>query len=166
MKQKIYGGEVKDLINLNNTPLEIDLLFNNKKLDAIRYLLVLYTEQKKMTVTELLYYFTIVNIGLEDYSEMSRMNIYLKNRREINKILIFLSNLNYISVEGDFKKNIDNFKLKITPLGINFINNVETNWMKNYINLFQDIISKNRYEQTRGKFNQILLGDEKIAKSK
>ncbi|EGO8651577.1 hypothetical protein EFL05_11875, partial [Enterococcus faecalis] len=63
----------------NNTPLEIDLLFDNKKLDAMKYLLVMYTRQKKMTVTELLYYFSIVNISLEEYTEIPRMNIYLKN---------------------------------------------------------------------------------------
>jgi hypothetical protein len=165
MKQEIFGGEVRDLNKPNNTPLEIDLLFDNKKLDAMKYLLVMYTRQKKMTVTELLYYFSIVNISLEEYTEIPRMNIYLKNRKEISGILIFLSNLNYILIEGDFNKNIDNFKVKITEIGIDFIESAEINWMMEYIGLFKDIMFKNRYEQTKGRFNQILWGDEKIAKS-
>ncbi|HDV0821059.1 TPA: hypothetical protein RHK00_002851 [Enterococcus faecalis] len=156
---------MRDLNKPNNTPLEIDLLFDNKKLDAMKYLLVMYTRQKKMTVTELLYYFSIVNISLEEYTEIPRMNIYLKNRKEISGILIFLSNLNYILIEGDFNKNIDNFKVKITEIGIDFVENAEINWMMEYIGLFKDIMSKNRYEQTKGRFNQILWGDEKIVKS-
>ncbi|MFW3579475.1 hypothetical protein ACN9KL_13840 [Vagococcus fluvialis] len=56
--------DVKRQVDL---PIEIDLLFDNKKLDAMKYLLIMYQikmkSNRRISFEELLYYYTLLYYG-------------------------------------------------------------------------------------------------------
>ena len=165
MNKKIFGGEVSDLNESFNASLELELLFKNRKLEALKYLLVLYIRNKKIGINELLYYYSIINIGLDDSFDTPRINVYLKDKKAINQIVLFLDNLNFIIIDGNLTQKLENFKVKITDDGKDFIEKFEVTWMKEYLQSFEDIISLNKYEQKKNRFNQMLIGDEIVVKS-
>ncbi len=165
MNKKIFGGEVSDLNESFNASLELELLFKNRKLEALKYLLVLYIRNKKIGINELLYYYSIINIGLDDSFDTPRINVYLKDKKAINQIVLFLDNLNFIIIDGNLTQKLENFKVKITDDGKDFIEKFEVTWMKEYLQSFEDIISLNKYEEKKNRFNQMLIGDEIVVKS-
>ncbi|EHR4852472.1 hypothetical protein KUB85_002857, partial [Enterococcus faecalis] len=130
-----------------NASLELELLFKNRKLEALKYLLVLYIRNKKIGINELLYYYSIINIGLDDSFDTPRINVYLKDKKAINQIVLFLDNLNFIIIDGNLTQKLENFKVKITDDGKDFIEKFEVTWMKEYLQSFEDIISLNKYEE-------------------
>ncbi|EMC0698284.1 TPA: hypothetical protein ACNIAK_002227 [Enterococcus faecalis] len=156
---------MSDLNESFNASLELELLFKNRKLEALKYLLVLYIRNKKIGINELLYYYSIINIGLDDSFDTPRINVYLKDKKAINQIVLFLDNLNFIIIDGNLTQKLENFKVKITDDGKDFIEKFEVTWMKEYLQSFEDIISLNKYEEKKNRFNQMLIGDEIVVKS-
>ncbi|WP_060207234.1 hypothetical protein, partial [Sporosarcina koreensis] len=108
--------------NVFQLPAEIDLLFDNKKLDVLKYLAILYHlkeifRKRRLSLEQLLYYYSVI------YFENHETNTpliykYLRDKKGMNEIMIYLDNLQFIQVHGDIFTPINKLKISITQKGI------------------------------------------------
>src|SRR5699024_12379231 len=99
-------------------PTEIYLIFDNKKLDVLKYLLIIYHlkekfRKRRISLEELLYYYSII------YFKNHKINApliykYLRDKKRINEIMISLENLDFIQVHGDIFTPINKLIISIT----------------------------------------------------
>ena len=116
------------MINDNRSyhlPIEIDLLFDNKKLDILKYLGILYyangnLKKRKLNIEQLLYYYSML------YFETSNTNApmiykYLRDEKRIHEIVIYLENLGFVEVHGDIFTRLNSLMISISEAGIEAI---------------------------------------------
>lgn len=123
---------MNDLVNRNSiVPLSIELLFNNEKLDLMKFLYLLHAfslkSNRRIKVSEVLFYYSLVNFNLrifiEDNQENKRsieqpsINQYFRFQSKIQKILLDISHLQFAEFKGELSKKLDEITLKITPEG-------------------------------------------------
>ena len=88
MKKKRFGGEMKDL-NKNSDyelPLELELIFDNKKLDMFEYIVIIFLatsqfKKRSVSIEQMVYYYTIF-FSLNSKSKTPL--IYKYNKEKIN----------------------------------------------------------------------------------
>lgn len=145
-------------------PIEIDLLFDNKKLDVFVYLGILYNyklhfRKKTITLEHLLYYYTIV------YSQDKDLDVpliykYLRDKERLNENIIYLSNLGFVLLEGDILTSTKKLKISITDLGIETIANWESENVQLYIQDIYEVMKNYPYENKSKSFKQLLYEGE------
>lgn len=145
-------------------PLEIDLLFDNKKLDILKYLGILYqvktkTKKRKLNLEQLLYYYSIL------YYETSNTSTpliykYLRDKKRISEILIYLENLKFIQIHGDVFTRLNRLQVSITELGIQSIESWQSDSILQYLNNISNILEKYPYESKVSKFQKLLYEGE------
>ena len=147
-----------------NLPLEIDLLFDNKKLDILKYLGIIYqvktrTKKRKLNLEQLLYYYTIL------YYETSNTSTpliykYLRDKKRISEILIYLENLKFVQVHGDVFTRLNGLQVSITELGIQSIGSWQSDSISLYLNNISDILEKYPYGSKVSEFQKLLYEGE------
>ena len=108
MTKKMYGGEVNALEkqtenNNYQSPFEIELLFDNKKLELFQYLVIMYSclkdnRKRKLSIEQLLYFYTII-FSETDETKTPLIFKYNKDKSKINEVLIALSSIKFMSME-------------------------------------------------------------------
>lgn len=147
-----------------NLPIEIKFLFDNSKLDALTYLVILYsikknTRKKFTNLEQLLYYYTIVNQNI-DTAELPLINKQLVDGQKILKLLIYLSNFDYLSVEGSLLSKKSDLKIKITDMGFNLVENWESVYIRKFVDGVCEKMLNDPYDTSHIIFNKKLYGVE------
>jgi hypothetical protein len=152
-----FGGGIRDLrtykkVNLGSVPPSVQLLFENTKLDLIKTILLLYSyslrnSRKYRKVSEIVFYYSIVNfdlIGLFlshiDTNKVFSTNQYFRFQYSINQLLLQLSQLGFIEVKGSPFVKFDDIKVRITSLGISFVNTLDSDYFKKIVNKYLNAI--------------------------
>ncbi|WP_445430108.1 hypothetical protein [Bacillus atrophaeus] len=146
--------------NTFQLPTEIDLLFDNKKLDVLKYLLIIYHlkenfRKRRIGLEELLYYYSII------YFKNHEINApliykYLRDKKRINEIMISLENLEFIQVHGDILTPINKLRFSITKKGIETIKSLESESVVLYSENISIIIKNYPFESMGEEFKQLL----------
>lgn len=166
--KKMCGGGVNVLKSRKNdgyqSPFEIELLFDNKKLEIFQYLVILYsclkdTGKKKLSLEQLLYYYTII-FFVNDGTKTPLIFKYSKDKSKLNGIIIALSSLGFIEVAGNLTSSINTLKISITEEGIRFIEEAKSESINKYMMHMRDIIIRNPYEKKLLRFNKLLYEGE------
>lgn len=164
MMKKKYGGGVSDLVNQNmsnyQSPFEIELLFDNKKLEVFQYLIILYSclkdnRKRKLSIEQLLYFYTII-FSETDETKTPLIFKYNKDKSRINEVLIALSSLQYIEVDGKVISPIKTLKFSITKHGIEFLEGIQSPVLEEYIDVIRNIIHRRPYEKNSVYFKTLL----------
>ena len=148
------------LVNdVNIVPPSIELLFNNEKLDTIKFLCLLHAfslvTKRHVKVVELLFYYGIVNFNLNKlFDENSQsfysasnpsINLYFRFQNKLPKIIINLTNLNLINFKGDFSKKREELILKISSEGQNLIKELDSEFFLELIDKYNLVINSTKY---------------------
>ncbi|MGM0727618.1 MAG: hypothetical protein ACQETS_15275 [Bacillota bacterium] len=148
-------------------PTEIDLLFDNIKLDILKYLLIIYHlkenfNKRRLSLEELLYYYSIIYFENHEI-DAPLIYKYLRDKKTINESMISLENLEFIQVHGDIFTPIDKLRISITKKGIETIKSLESENVVLYSENIFIIIKSYPYGNMGENFNQLLYeGDLKI----
>lgn len=123
-------------------PPSIELLFNNEKLDTIKFLCLLNAfsllTKRHIKVPELLFYYGLVNFNLyklfdeniqnsTNYSNPS-INLYFRFQTKLPKIIINLINFKFIDFKGDLSNKRAELSLKISPIGQDMIKEMDSHF--------------------------------------
>lgn len=141
-------------------PKEIDLLFDNKKLDILKYLYILYLaktklKKKKLNLDQLLYYYTLLSFETS-YTSTPKIYKYLRDKKRINEAIIYLENLKLIQVYGEVYIKLSNLKISISKSGIELINFGTTESFEAYISHISNIMDKYPYGTKVQQFQNLL----------
>lgn len=145
---------------LSHLPIEIDLLFDNKKLDTLKYLGILYqakirTRKRKFNIEQLLYYYTLLYYETNNIST-PLIYKYLRDRKRINELLIYLENLKFIQVHGDVSSRLNGLQVSITEAGIQAIESWQSDSILIYFNHISNILEKYPYGSMISEFQNLL----------
>src|SRR5699024_771773 len=145
-------------------PTEIDLLFDNKKLDVLKYLLIIYHlkenfRKRRISLEELLYYYSII------YFKNHKINApliykYLKDKKRIKEIMISLENQEYIQVNGDIFTPINKLRISITKKRNKTIKYLQSESVVLYSENISINIKNYPYGSMEGEFKQLLYEGE------
>ncbi|WP_137664928.1 hypothetical protein [Enterococcus hulanensis] len=148
----------------SHLPVEIDLLFDNKKLDILKYLSILYQakislRQRKLTLEQLLYYYSVL------YFKTSSGNTpliykYLRDKKRINEIIIYLENLGFVKVDGDITTQLNGLKVSISKDGIAAIDSWQSESINVYLNHISIIMDECSYGTKNSEFQNLLYEGE------
>ncbi|MDF2085657.1 hypothetical protein [Bacillus pseudomycoides] len=148
---------MSNLANKNiSVPPSIELLFNNEKLDLMKILCLMYAftlkSKKRRKVSEIMFYYSLVNFDLiklfEDSEENKKSltpspNLYFRFQTKINGILLKMSHLQFINLQGDLTKKLDDITVQLTPIGTVVVEEVDSvffsNLKREYTNAFEKI---------------------------
>ncbi|MGF2144857.1 hypothetical protein ACQUEF_05795 [Vagococcus fluvialis] len=148
--------DVKRQVDL---PIEIDLLFDNKKLDAMKYLLIMYQikmkSNRRISFEELLYYYTLLYYETNKH-KVPLVNKYMRDKKNINEVIIFLENLGYINLYGKISSRIQQLKISLTDLGIDSIESWELEILGNYSEIITKYIQNYPFGGAKVEFQNLL----------
>ena len=154
------GKTMNDHIIDFHLPIEIDLLFDNKKLDVFLYLGILYHSKvhfrkRKITLEQLLYYYTVI------YSQDKDLGVpliykYLRDKERLNENIVYLSNLGFVILDGDITTPTIKLKISITDFGIDTIVNWESDNVQLYIKDIYKVMENYPFENKSSSFKQLL----------
>lgn len=162
MPKKISGGGVRE-VNYKHEfslPLEIDLLFDNKKLDALKYLAILYnikkySKKKTVNLEHTLYYYLVLEFE-NDTSKVPLINRYLRDYKNIKQTMIYLYNLDFCKVIGDITAPTQKIKWSLTEKGIQMIEAWDSDLLKLYIQDTKLVMDRYPYETKSIYFKNLL----------
>ncbi|MGQ4668699.1 hypothetical protein ACUIJN_23240 [Metabacillus halosaccharovorans] len=145
------------LTNKNTSiPPSIELLFNNEKLDLMKMLCLLYTfsleSKKSRKVSEIMFYYSLVNFNLiklfnSDGEKRQGLtpspNLYFRFQTKINRIFLNMSHLQFINLNGDITKKLDDMTVQLTPTGSLFFKEMDSVFFSNlkveYTNVIKEV---------------------------
>lgn len=141
-------------------PKEIDLLFDNKKLDILKYLGILYHSKKqqkkrKLNFDQLLYYYSMLHFETNN-NHTPMIYKYLRDQKRINEILIYLDNLGFVEIHGDLTTQLKSLKVSITDAGIEIIESSYSESINKYLKHISTILDKYVYGTGMDEFKKIL----------
>ncbi|MBR7797475.1 hypothetical protein GT022_15680 [Agaribacter marinus] len=150
--------------NMFHLPAEIDLLFDNKKLDILKYLGILYHSKvnfrkRKLNFEQLLYYNSLLYAENKEY-DIPLIYKYLKDKKRTNKIIINLENLGFIQIQGDIYTSTNKLKISITKKGIEEIDSWESENVKMQLEKIYIIMKNYPYDNKSIKFKDLLYEGE------
>ncbi|AFQ29202.1 hypothetical protein P4493_13175 [Bacillus thuringiensis] len=128
-----------------SVPLSIELLFDNEKLDLIKTMGLLYAcflqnKKKYRKISELVFYYSLVNFDLiklfetgeENRSKISP-NLYFRFQNKINQILLNLSDLNFIEIKGNLSFKTGDLAAKLTKGGLEFYEEMDSEYFSKLV---------------------------------
>lgn len=162
MKKKRYGGEMKDL-NKNSDyelPLELELIFDNKKLDMFEYIVIIFLatsqfKKRSVSIEQMVYYYTIF-FSLNSKSKTPLIYKYNKDMKKIGEYLISLSSLKLIEVIGTVDQPLSRIKVKLTNYGKEFIESIESETLLSFISDIANVMKKYSYDKNSPYLSKIL----------
>lgn len=145
-------------------PREIDLLFDNKKLDIVIYLGILYFvkesfKENKINIEQLLYYYSVIYFSQQGTTDPI-INKYLRDKNRINDIMIYLENLDFIETYGNIYTRVSKLNFSITKKGIETIKSLESESIKLYLDNIYNVIQRYPYKTTVERFKFLLYEGE------
>lgn len=149
----------KSVNNVSIVPPSIELLFNNEKLDLMKFLCLLYAfslkSNRKIKVSELLFYYGLVNFNLRIVLEKNTdetgivvepsITLYFRFQSKIQKIILDISFLKFAILNGDLSKKLDEITLKITPEGKSIIEELDSPFFKELTSNYVEVIDSVKF---------------------
>lgn len=149
----------KSVNNHFTIPPSIELLFNNEKLDLMKFLCLLYAfslkSNRKIRVSELLFYYGLVNFNLRMLLENNTsenniaaepsLTLYFRFQSKIQKIILDISFLQFAIVYGDLSKKLDEVTLKITPEGISILEELDSPFFRELTKNYSEVIDSVKF---------------------
>lgn len=153
----------KSVLKLNNnltdksTPLSIQLLFNNSKLDLIKTLILLFSfsltgAKKYRKLQEIVFYYSLVNFNLIAVFNENRVddhllsiNQYYRFQSSINQILLHLWQLEFIEVKGDLSIKTLDIGVRLTVKGKLFVEELKSDYFHALINDYSNSLDSIKY---------------------
>ncbi len=149
----------KSVNNVSIVPPSIELLFNNEKLDLMKFLCLLYAfslkSNRKIKVSELLFYYGLVNFNLRIVLEKNTdetgivvepsITLYFRFQSKIQKIILDISFLKFATLNGDLSKKLDEITLKITPEGKSIIEELDSPFFKELTSNYVEVIDSVKF---------------------
>lgn len=146
-------------INKIELPYSVEILFENKYLDSMGVLCLLYAFnniKKGMKTEEIVFYYSIViseiynidNVKVDEFNLNYRYNIhnlYLSFEKSLSDLIILLSNKNYVEVIGDISTKFKDLRVKLTDEGVALLESVQNVHFKKLIENFTDVKSKIKF---------------------
>ncbi|WP_256865481.1 hypothetical protein [Paenibacillus sp. 32352] len=123
-----------------SVPPSVQLLFENTKLDLTKTILLLYvyslqSQKKYRKVSEIVFYYSLVNFDLiklyksnEENKDLISTNQYFRFQFNISRILLQLSQLGYIELKGTLTVKTDDIGARITPDGLAFVKELDSEY--------------------------------------
>lgn len=150
----------KSINNVSIVPPSIELLFNNEKLDLMKFLCLLYAfslkSNRKIKVSELLFYYGLVNFNLRIVLEKNTdktgivvepsITLYFRFQSKIQKIILDISFLKFATLNGDLSKKLDEITLKITPKGKSIIEELDSPFFKELTSNYVEVIDSVKFK--------------------
>lgn len=145
--------------NISKVPPSIELLFNNERLDLIKFLCLLHTfslkSNRQIRVSELLFYYGLVNFNLrmlfEENANASTtlvepsITLYFRFQTKIQKIILELSYLQFAVLKGDLSKKLDELTLKISPKGTAILEELDSPFFKELTTNYSEVIDSVKF---------------------
>lgn len=149
---------------LSHLPVEIDLLFDNKKLDILKYLGILYQakcnlKKRKLSLEQLLYYYSMLYFEITD-TNAPMIYKYLRDKKRINEIIIYLENLGFVEIYGDISTRLNALKISISEVGIDTIDSWQSESIETYLEHSSIIMEKYPYGTKNSEFQKLLYEGE------
>lgn len=137
----------------SSVPPSIELLFENDKLDLMKVLCLMYAisvkSQRYVTISEILFYFALVNYNLirifEDEKYTISPNLYFRFQARLNSLLIKMENLKLIDLKANIFTKTEDIKLKVTTEGKKFYEEHSTAFFGNLQGKYLEIFEKVQY---------------------
>jgi hypothetical protein len=159
-------------INKIELPYSVEILFENKYLDSMAVLCMLYafnSIRKGMKTEEIVFYYSIVisevynfdDVKIDEFNPKYRYNIhnlYLSFEKNLSDLIIILSNQNYIEVIGDISSKFKDLRIKLTDEGASILENVQNTYFEKLIEKFANVKSQVKFTKNNEK---IILGVSK-----
>ncbi|ARK29052.1 hypothetical protein [Halalkalibacter krulwichiae] len=138
------------------TPISIQLLFENQKLEIMKILCLLNTlstqSNKQRKIEEILFYYSLVNYDLikifnissdEKVGTIPSPNQYFRFQTRVSDILIIMSNLGFIEVKGKLSNKFDDLKVKLLQHGRDFYSENKSDYLdslnQNYFEVLRNV---------------------------
>ncbi|MEK4454012.1 hypothetical protein [Paenibacillus sp. FSL L8-0506] len=140
-----------------STPLSIQLLFNNSKLDLIKTLILLFSfsltgAKKYRKLQEIVFYYSLVNFNLIAVFNENRVddhllsiNQYYRFQSSINQILLHLWQLEFIEVKGDLSIKTLDIGVRLTVKGKLFVEELKSDYFHALINDYSNSLDSIKY---------------------
>lgn len=149
---------------LSCLPIEIDLLFDSKKLDILKYLGILYQskvnfKKNKLSLEQLLYYYSLLGFEISN-TNTPMIYKYLRDKKRINEIVIYLENLTFVKVHGDISTRLNSLKISISETGIETIDSWQSKSIRMYLNQILFVMEKYPYGTKNSDFQKLLYEGE------
>lgn len=111
-----------------SVPISIELLFENKKLELMKVLCLIYSVSLKskryVSISEIVFYFALVNFNLinifEDINKTTSPNLFFRFQSRISNIIIHMNNLDFIDLKANLFTKTDDIKIRISNTGKEF----------------------------------------------
>lgn len=157
-----FGGG-RNVLKLNGnsndkqTPLSIQLLFDNSDLDLIRTLLLLFSfnligRKKYHKLQEVVFYYSLINFDLitilnekKVNEHLLSINQYYRFQFNVNQIVLQLCKLDFIEVKGDLGTKTLDISVRLSEKGGAFANELQSDYFKALIDNYSTIISNVKY---------------------
>lgn len=169
---KKFGGGKKDLRTYeekirDSAPPSVQLLFENTKLDLAKVVLLLYayslqSQKKYRKVSEIVFYYSLVNFNLIKLYESNNQNDdlistnqYFRFQFNISWIILQLSQLEFIEVKGSLSVKTDDIGIRLAPDGLSFVKTLDFDYFKalidNYVHALKTVeYSKDNLKRIKG----------------
>lgn len=151
--KKKYGGGRREL-NKSKLPIDLKYLFENKYIDCIQMLIILYQfkqRRKGINLDEILYYFTLLSLTITDsQSKFHVVETYIQNNyftyeNTIRDNLIILYNQKFIEINVESTKKQNIMYSKITDEGKSLVFNLKNSYFKKEIEKCKNIIETRKF---------------------
>ncbi|TPG70267.1 hypothetical protein EEL31_18395 [Brevibacillus laterosporus] len=126
-----------------SVPPSIGLLFDNEKLDMMKTMSFLYacslqSKKKYRKVSEIVFYYSLVNFDLINLFQPGNekkvsKNLYFRFQFKINQILLKLSHLNFIDIKGNLSDKPADIAARLTSTGFEFFCGINSDFFSNLI---------------------------------
>ena len=141
-------------------PLELELLFDNQKLDMFEYLIIAYlvinqSRKKAVGINELAYYYTVFNT-IGDKSNTPPIYRHNKDIEKLNMYIIKLFNLKYVNIIGSIDQPVSRLKITLTDEGKKILETNTNETLREFIERYDQILSIYSYGKFSHKFKNYL----------
>ncbi len=138
-------------------PKSIELLFDNKQLEVVKTLCLLYafylkSKKKFYKVSDITFYYSLVNYNLVklfknvniDQVGNSKVtpNLFYRYQANVTQILLELSNLNFIEIKGNVTFKTSDIDVRIKVEAIEFIMSLEKDFFVKLIDAYLAVIDQ------------------------
>lgn len=133
----MYDGGIK---SVNNIPAEIELLFNNKSLEIVKFLTYMYVlkgRRKYVKIEEYVYYEMVHALEYENLKVNENLRYkYFKINTLIREIIIYLEHCKYISISSEKASTIYELLINVEDKGKRILLDLQS---KYFIELREEI---------------------------
>jgi hypothetical protein len=158
---------VRRELDSTKLPIDLKLLFENKYIECIQLLIILFVnkgKRKGVEILEISYYFTLLNstnkTGEDEYhiEDKYLQNSYLSSDKKVRDILLVLANQGLVNIRTESGSKRSSLYVMISDKGKDLIGSLENIYFEDEISKANYLIKFKKYSTKSEK--GVLMGDE------